>query len=165
MDANSSSADPNQASSSRYHGSFSLSNEQWEALNLPLADTLQISLTQCIYFNAFSEPNATPHILISSLEVSTISTNLKFEVWKYFDKVIVDGVRRVQYKLCQNVSYAFPKNARTEPLSRHIWSKYPEHRSRQTQIGILGDTLGTFTYNRFIDKTNLGKYLTVWTTF
>ena len=53
----------------------------WEALNLPLDDTPQISFTQltpCTYFNAFSDvPSIVPHIPISSPEVSTTSTTLK----------------------------------------------------------------------------------------
>ena len=56
-------------------------------------------------------------------------------------------------------SYAFLKNVRTDPLSRHIKSKHPEHQPRQTLIITLGDTLGTFTYNRATGKTNLVKYL------
>ena len=78
MDANSSSVRPSQASDFRYHGSFSLSNEQWEAWNLPLSDTPQISFTQCTNFNASSDiPSTALHILISFSKVSTTSTNLK----------------------------------------------------------------------------------------
>ena len=127
MDTNSSSVGPSQASSSTFHGPFSLSNEHWEALNLPMSDTPQIPFTQFTDFNASSDIPTTPHhILISSPEVSTTSTTLKFGVWKYFDKVIVDGVRMAQCKLCPDVSYAFPKNAGTGPLSGHIKSKQPD---------------------------------------
>ena len=73
--------------------------------------------------------------------------------------VTVDGVRRAQCKLCPNVSYAFLKNTRTGRLRKHIKSKHSEHQPRQTQISTLGGTLGTFTYNRDIGKTNLAKYL------
>jgi len=118
MDANSSSAGYSQASDSRFRG---FSNEQWEALNLPLNDTPQISFKQYIDFSASSDiPSTVPYIAISSLEVSTTSTNLRSGVWKYFDKVTVDRVRRAQCKLCSDISYAFPKDAIIGPLSRHI---------------------------------------------
>ena len=55
--------------------------------------------------------------------------------------------------------YLSQKNAGTSPLSRHIKSKHPEHQPRQTQINTLSGTIGTFTYNRATDKTNLAKYL------
>ena len=109
MDAYSSSADPSQAFDSRYHDSFSMSNQQWETHNLPLVDTPQISFTQYTNFNASSEPTITSHILITSPKVSTISPNLKSGVWTYFDKVIIVGVMRAQCKLCPDVSYDFFK--------------------------------------------------------
>ena len=61
--------------------------------------------------------------------------------------------------MCPDISYYFPKNAKTGPLSRHIKSKHPEHQPRQTQISTLGGTLDTFSYNCVTDKTNLVKYL------
>ena len=61
--------------------------------------------------------------------------------------------------MCPNVSYSFPKNRGTGPLARHIKSKHPEHQPRQTQIRTLGNTLGTFSYNRATGKTNLAKFL------
>ena len=118
MDVNSSSAGPNQASDYTFHGTFSLSNKQWEALNLPLSDTPQISFTQFTDFNTSSDIPITPHrIPISSPEVPNISTTLKVGVWKYSDKVTVDGGKRVKCKLCPDVSYVFHKNVRTDPLS------------------------------------------------
>ena len=47
-----------------------------EALNLPLSNTPQISLTQYTYFNVASEPTTT-RIPINSPEVSINSTNFK----------------------------------------------------------------------------------------
>ena len=44
---------------------------------------------------------------------------------------------------CPDLSYAFPKNIGTSPLSKHIKSKHPEHQARQAQISILGDKLDT----------------------
>jgi len=64
-----------------------------------------------------------------------------------------------QCKLCPDVSYAFFKDAGTNVLAWHIKSKHPKHQPRQTLISILGDTIGTFTYNYAIGKTNLAKYL------
>ena len=126
---------------------------------MPLADTLQISFTQYTDFSVSSELITTLHILISSSEISNTSTNFKFGVRKYFNKVIVDGTKRAQYKLCSDISYTFPKNVGTDPLSRHIRSKLPEHQPRQTQISTLGDTLSTFTNNHATGKTNLPKIL------
>jgi len=100
MDLNSSSAGASQTSGFKYYDSFSLNNEQWETLNLPLSDTLQILFTQYTYFNVSSESRTISHKLINFPEVSTISTNLKSWVWKYFDKVIVYGAKRAQ---CLNV--------------------------------------------------------------
>ena len=78
MDANSSSVGYSQASDSRFRG---FSNEQWEALNLPLNDTPQISFKQYIDFSVSSDIRSTvPYIAISSLEVSTTSTHLRSEV-------------------------------------------------------------------------------------
>jgi len=57
-----------------------MSNEHWETLNFPLVDTPQILFIHYTYFNASSEPTATPYIPISSLEVSTVSVNLKSRV-------------------------------------------------------------------------------------
>ena len=62
-------------------------------------------------------------------------------------------------QVCPDVSYSFPKNAKTGPLARHIKSKHPEHQPRQTQISTLGDTLGIFSCNRATNKLNLAKYL------
>jgi len=59
-------------------------------------------------FNVFSEPT-TSHMSISSPKVSTTSTKLKYEVWKYYDKVTVNEVRRAQYKLCPEVHMLSPK--------------------------------------------------------
>ena len=81
MDANSSQAGSSQASGSKFHGNFNISNDTWEALNMPLDDTSQIPYTQltpCTYFNASSDvPSTVLHIPISFPEVSTTSTTLK----------------------------------------------------------------------------------------
>ena len=45
MDANYSQAGSNEASGSRFHGSFNISNDTWEGLNMPLDDTPQIPYT------------------------------------------------------------------------------------------------------------------------
>ena len=58
--------------------------------------------------------------------------------------------------MCPDVSYSFPKNAGTGPLTRYIKSK---HQPQQTQNNTLGYTLGPFSYNRAIGKTNLTKFL------
>ena len=143
-----------------YHGSFNLSKEEREALNLPLTENSTYFIHTIVKFNTSSEPGTTTtQIHVNSPEVSTTSTNLKFEVWKYFNKIIVDGVRRAQCKLFPDISYAFLKNTETNQLSRHIKSKHPEHQPWQTQISILSGTLGTFTYSRVTGKTNLAKYL------
>ena len=98
-----------------------------------MSDTPQISFTQFTDFNASSDISTTPHhITISSPEVSNTSTILKFRVWKYFDKVTVDGARMAQCKLYPDVSYAFSKNAGIDPLSWHIKSKHMEHEPWQT---------------------------------
>ena len=78
MDANSSQAGSSQASGFRFHGNFNISNDTWEALNMPLDDTPQISYTQLTQCNASSDvPSVVPHIPISSPEVSTTSTTFK----------------------------------------------------------------------------------------
>ena len=48
MDANSSQAGSSQASGSRFHDNFNTSGDTWEALNMPLDDTPQISHTTYI---------------------------------------------------------------------------------------------------------------------
>ena len=130
---------------------------------MPLDGTPQISytqLTRCTDFNASSDvPSTVPHILINSAEVSITSTTSKYGLWKYFDKLTANGARRAQCTLCPDVSYSFHKNARTDPLTRYIKSKHPEHQPQKTQISILGGTLGTFSYNGVTDKINLAKYL------
>ena len=136
-----------------------MNNEKWLAFNLSLADTPQISFTQSSDFNFSLRICHCHYIPASSLEVLTITTNLKFEVWKYFNKIIVDGVKRAQCKLCTDISYAFLKNAGTGELSGHIKSKHPKYQAWQTQISTLGSTLDTFTYNHATCKTNLAKYL------
>ena len=84
---------------------------------MPLVDTPQLPCTQltpCTYFNASSDvPSTVLHIPISFPEVSTTSTTLRSRVWKYFDKLTVNRVRRAQYKLCPDVSYSFTKNVET----------------------------------------------------
>ena len=77
MDAYSSSANPSQPSGSRVNRSFSLNNEEWLALNLPLANTPQILFTQSSDFNASFEPATNTYIPASSPQVSTTATNLK----------------------------------------------------------------------------------------
>jgi len=91
-----------------WYGTFSLSNKQWEALNLSLSDTPQIPFTQFTDFNASSDIPTTPHhIHISSPEVSTTNTTLKSGDWKYFNKVTIDRVRRVRCKLRPNILCLF----------------------------------------------------------
>ena len=70
MDANSNQAGSNQPSGSKICDNFSISNDTWNALNMPLDDTPQISYTQlipCTDFNASSDvPSTVLHISISS---------------------------------------------------------------------------------------------------
>jgi len=90
MDANSSQAGSSQPSGSKICDNFGISNDTWNALNMPLDDTTQLPYTQltpCTDFNVSSDvPSIVPHIPISSPEVSTTSTTLRYGVWKYFDK-------------------------------------------------------------------------------
>ena len=67
MNVNSSSFGSTQTSGSKFRGNFSFNNEHWEALNLPLDDSPQISFTQYTDLNGFSDiPNTVSHIPISS---------------------------------------------------------------------------------------------------
>ena len=68
MDAHSSLGGPSQPSGSIFNRLFCLSNEEWLALNLSLAETLQISLTQFSDFNAYGTATTT-HIPSSFPEV------------------------------------------------------------------------------------------------
>ena len=86
--------------------------------------------TQSLDFNASFQLATTNHIPISSPKVLSTSTNLKFRVCKYFNKVTIDRDKRAQYKLCQDISCDFLKNAGTSPLSRHIKSKHLKHQPR-----------------------------------
>ena len=108
---------------------------------MSLDDTPQIPFTQltpCIDFNtSFDISSIVPYIPIISPKVSTTFTTLKSGVWKYFDKLTVNGVRRDQCKLCPDVSYSFPKNAGTGPLAWHIKSKYPKTNHDKSKL-VLG---------------------------
>ena len=53
-----------------------------------------MSFTQSSDFNAFYESTTITHIHTSSPKVSIIATNLKSEIYKYFNKVTVDGDRK-----------------------------------------------------------------------
>ena len=102
-----------------------MSNEHWETLNWPLTDTIQILFMHYTYYNPSLEPTATPYMPISSLEVSTVSVNLKSGVWKYFDKATVDGARMAQCKLLCFICFS-QKYGNLLPC-RYIKSNYPEH--------------------------------------
>ena len=78
---------------------------------------------------------------------------------KILKKETIKGVRKAICKICPDVSYAFPKNSETGPLTRHIRVKHLQNQSWQTQISTFGGTLSTFSYNRQRGKTNLTKYL------
>jgi len=85
MNVNFSQAEFSQASGSRFHGNFNVSNDTWDALNMPLDNTPQISYTQltpCTDFNASSDiPNTVPHILLvpTRYQLALQLLNLEFE--------------------------------------------------------------------------------------
>ena len=133
MDSHSSSASRSHASGSASRFNVHLTSQELEALRRPLTDTPHFPFTaiedvetQNPDFYASSEPATIGHIPASSPEVSTSTKPSKSEVWKYFDKITVDGARKAKCKICPNVIYAFPQSTGTNPLSRHIKTKYPD---------------------------------------
>ena len=116
MDSHSSSASHSHASGSSYRFNVHLTSQELEELRRPITDTPHFPFTaiedvetQIPDFNASSEPATIGHIPTSSPEVTTSSKPAKSEVWKYFDKIMVDGARKAKCKICPNVIYAFPQ--------------------------------------------------------
>ena len=93
MNANSSSVGSTQAFGSRFRGNFSFNNEHWEALNFPLDDSPQILFTNTQILMLFLIYQ-TLFLIYLLVLLRTTSTNFKFGVRKYFDKVTVDVPRR-----------------------------------------------------------------------
>src|SRR3954464_15860246 len=91
-----------------------LTQEEWDDLARPLAESQPTTFSQEDFEPSTNVQETQPssEIPSSSAGPSTArnTSKSKSKVWKYFDKVEVDGVRKDKCKICPNVTYAFPIN-------------------------------------------------------
>src|SRR5436853_6584958 len=111
------------AGSSHAYGSLNpslsplgLTQDEWEDLARPLAESQPTNFSQSDFVPPTNVPSSStqPSSEIPSSSVGPSSAGpsaskkvnqSKSTVWKYFDKVQEDGVRKAKCKICQDVYY------------------------------------------------------------